>query len=80
LVELLPHPNSSNVALLKKVHGVGEMTISAVAIMLICAALAVTALIIAASREPHPGRGFSADTPASSTSSPPQTPLPSSHR
>jgi hypothetical protein len=72
LIGLLPHRSSSKVPLAEKAHGLREMTGSAVAILLICAALGVTALIFAGSREP-PSRGDHADAPAFSTTSPPQT-------
>ena len=52
LIELLPHRASSKVSLAEKAHGLREMTGSALAIMLICAALGVIVLIIAANREP----------------------------
>ena len=52
LIQLLPRRrSSSDVLLAEKPHGLREMTGSAVAKMLICAALAVIVLIIAASRQ-----------------------------
>ena len=72
LIELLPRRSGSKVPLAEKAHGLGGMSGSAVAKILICAALGVIALIIAASREPS-SQGDHADTPAFSTASPPQT-------
>jgi hypothetical protein len=77
LIELLPRRSSSKVPLAEKAQGLREMSGSAVAKMLICAALGVTALIIAASRESS-SPGDHADAPAFNTASPPQTPRPSS--
>jgi hypothetical protein len=77
LIKLLPRRSSSKVPLAENAHGLREMTGSAVAKMLICVALGVTALIIAVSREPS-SRGDHADAPAFSTASPPQTSRPSS--
>jgi hypothetical protein len=51
LIQLLPRRSSSDVLLGEKPHGLREMTGSAVARMLICAALAVIVLIIVASRQ-----------------------------
>ena len=75
LIELLPRRSSSKEPSAAKAHGLREMSGSAK--MLICAALGVAALMIAASREPSP-QGDPADAPAFSTASPPQTPRPSS--
>jgi hypothetical protein len=73
LVELLPSPSGSEVPFAPKpLLGLREMTGSAIAKVLLCAVLAVTALIIAASREPS-SQGNLADAPAFSTASPPQT-------
>jgi hypothetical protein len=77
LIELLPRRSSSKVPSAEKAQGLREMSGSAVAKMLICAALGVTALIIAASHEPSP-RSDPIDPPAFNTASPPQTPRPSS--
>jgi hypothetical protein len=77
LIKLLPRRSSSKVPLAENAHGLREMTGSAVAKMLICVALGVTGLIIAASREPS-SRGDHADAPAFSTTPPPQTSRPSS--
>lgn len=73
LIDLLPRRCSSRVPLAAKAHGVREMTSSAVAKMLICAALAVIALTMAASREPS-SRGDQADEPAVTAYPPPKTP------
>jgi hypothetical protein len=73
LIELLPTRGSSKVV--PSARGLGQM--SAATKILICAALGVAALIFAASREPS-SRSDPPDTPAFSTASPPQTPLPSS--
>jgi hypothetical protein len=72
IVLLPPRSGISKVPLPGKTHGVREMTSSTVAIMLICVALGVTALIIAANRE-QSSRGDHADVPTFSTPSPPQT-------
>jgi hypothetical protein len=79
LIELLPRRSSSKARLAEKAHGFSEMTGSVVAKMLICVALGVTALVIAASREPS-SLGDHADAPAFSTASPPQTSPPSSRQ
>jgi hypothetical protein len=79
LIELLPRRSSSKAPLAEKAHGFSEMTGSAVAKMLICVALGVTALVIAASREPS-SLGDHADAPAFNTASPPQTSPPSSRQ
>jgi hypothetical protein len=72
LIQLLPDRGSSKVSSAEKAHGRREIIGSAVAIMLICAAVGVTALIIAANREPSP-RGNHADVPHFNRASPPQT-------
>ena len=72
LIELLPHRSSSKVPPADKTHGPRGMTGSAVATMLICAALGVSALIIAASRE-QSSRGDHVNAPAFSRASPPQS-------
>jgi len=77
LIELLPRRSSFKGPLIEKAPGLREMTGSAVAKMLICAALAVIALTVAASREPS-SRADHANAPAVSTSSPPQMTPPSS--
>ena len=77
LIKLLPRRSSSKVPLAENAHGLREMTGSAVAKMLICVALGVTGLVIAASREPS-SWGDHADAPAFSTTPPPQTSRPSS--
>ena len=77
LIELLPHRGSTKVVLKAKVPSLREMSGSTGAKLLLCAALAATVLIVAASREPSsPGDHLSA--PAFDTSSPPQTSRPSS--
>jgi hypothetical protein len=73
LIELLPNRSPSEVPLAQKTNGLPEITRSATVKILLCAALGVTALIIAVSREPS-SRGDHADVPASSTASPPRTP------
>jgi hypothetical protein len=73
LIELLPSSSSSKTPLAEKGQGRPEMTVSTVAMLLICAALAVTALIIAASPEPS-SHGDHNDAAAFSTTSPSQTP------
>jgi hypothetical protein len=77
LIELLPRRSSSKMPLAEKANGLREMKISATTKMLICAALAATVLIVAANREP-PSRAENIDVPAFNTTSPPQTPRPSS--
>jgi hypothetical protein len=73
LVELLPNPSSSAVPLgPKKAPVLREMTGSAIAKILFCAALGITAPIIAANRQSS-SQGNLADAPAFSTASPPQT-------
>ena len=72
LVELLPHRASTKVSSAEKAHGLREMTGSALTIMLICAALGIIVLIIAANGEPS-SRGHHADVPAFGTASPSQT-------
>jgi len=72
LIELLPHRGSSKVVL-TKVPSFREMGSSTGAKLLLCAALAATVLIVAASREPSsPGDHLS------DTSPPPETSRPSS--
>ncbi len=75
LIELLPRRDSSKVLLAEKVHGLHEMSGSTGAKMLICAALAATVLIIAASREPS-SRGDHVDAPAFNNDSLAQTSRP----
>lgn len=77
LIELLPSPGSSELPLATKTFSLRDMTGSEIGKMLFCAALAITALIMAANREPSPQGNF-ADTPAFSTASTPQTSRPSS--
>jgi len=74
LIELLPHPGSSNGETARSLHA---MTHSTLAKMLICAALGATALIIAASREPSSRTEYT-DVPASNAATPPQASPPSS--
>jgi hypothetical protein len=76
LIELLPRRFSSKVPLAEKTRGVRGMTGPAAA-RIICAALAVIALIMAASREPS-SRGDQADTPAVTDYRPQKIPPPSS--
>jgi hypothetical protein len=73
LIELLPHSSPSKAPLAKQIRGLPEMTHSATVKILICVALAATALIFAASREPS-SRSDHADVPAFSTASPSQAP------
>ena len=51
LIQLLPHRGNSEVQLAEKPHRLREMTGSALAKMLICAALTVIVLIVVASRQ-----------------------------
>ena len=78
LIELLPRRSISKLPLAEKAHGrLRGMSGSAATKMLICAALAATALAIAASREPS-SRGDLVDAPAFNRASPPQTSAPNS--
>jgi hypothetical protein len=74
LIQLLPHRGSSAPSAVKPggLHGVNVSTI-----VLICAALAIAGLIIAASYE-RSSRSDDADAPAYSRASPPQTSVPNS--
>jgi hypothetical protein len=72
LIKLLPHRSPTEAPLAQRARGLPEMTHSAVAKILICAALAATVLIIAASREPS-SQGEHADVPGFSSASPPQS-------
>jgi hypothetical protein len=76
LIELLPRPGPSKVVLKGKVPTLREMSGSAGAKLLICAALAATVLIVAASRERSSQDDHAA--PAFDTNSLPQTSRPSS--
>jgi hypothetical protein len=71
LIELLPRSSSFKAPLAEKVQGRPTMTCSTVAILLICAALGVTAVIIAASRKP--ASLGDVDAPAFSTAFPPSS-------
>jgi hypothetical protein len=75
LIDLLPCRSRSNVQPGKKAQGLPQMAGSPV--VLICAALALVALIIAANFE-RSARSDDADAPAFSSASPPQTPVPNS--
>ena len=77
LIELLPHRSSSKVPSAGEGFGLPQMSRPGVQILLICAALGVAALLIAASREPS-SRGDHADLPAFNTASSPQTSPPDS--
>ena len=79
LIELLPRRFSSKVPLAEEARGVRGMTGRAAAKILICAALAVIALIMAASREPS-SRGDQVDAPAVTDYPPQKTPPPPSSR
>jgi hypothetical protein len=73
LIELLPHRSPSKTPLAQQARGLPEMNNSTIVKILLCAALATTALIFAASREP-PSRSDYADVPAFSPASPSQVP------
>lgn len=73
LIELLPNRSSSRVPLAQKANALPEISRSATLKILVCAALAATALIIAISREP-PSRDDPTDVPAFSTKSPARSP------
>jgi hypothetical protein len=77
LIELLPRRGSSKEPVAEKAHGLHEVASSTFAKILIFAALGVTALIIAASREPS-SRSHHADAPAYSTTSTLEMSVPSS--
>jgi hypothetical protein len=77
LIELLPSSGRSAVPLAPKALVLREMTGSAIAKILFCAALGITALIIAANRQSS-SQDNRADAPAFSTASSPQTSRPSS--
>jgi hypothetical protein len=78
LIELLPSPGRSAVPLAPKAFVLREMTGSAIAKILFCAALLITTLIIAANRQSS-SQDNRADAPAFSRASQPQTSRPSSH-
>jgi len=67
LVELLPHPGNSRTPPARGVPGLRQLSGPTFAKMLVLAALAATALILAAGREPP--QGDQGELPASSTSS-----------
>jgi hypothetical protein len=71
LLELLPHRSHSMMRLTEKAHGLQQITSSPM-IVLICAALGLAALIVAANRESS-SRGDHADVPGSTRAPPPQT-------
>jgi hypothetical protein len=75
LIELLPRGSRSSVQSNEKARGLQQMTGSPV--VLICAALALVTLIIATSFQ-RSTRGDDTDAPTFSTTSPPQTSVPSS--
>jgi hypothetical protein len=75
LLELLPRGSHSMMRSTDKAHGLQQITSSP--IVLICAALGLAALIVAANRESS-SRGDHADVPGSTRASPPQTSVPSS--
>jgi hypothetical protein len=77
LIELLPHPGSSHGAATETAGGLHAVTHSALAKILLCAALGATALIVAANREPSSQPNYT-DVPASNAATPPQTSPPSS--
>lgn len=72
LIELLPSHGHSKISA-SKGHGLRGIAGAGATNILICAALAVVALVIAASRE-SPSRGDHVGAPVFSTTSPPQTP------
>ena len=75
LIELLPRRSRSGVQASEKAHGLQRMSNSP--FVLVCAALALAALIIAATFD-RSRRSDNADAPASRTTYPPQTSAPSS--
>lgn len=77
LIELLPCRSSSKVPLAEKAYGLREMVPSLSTRVLICAALGLLALLIAASREPS-SRDNRVDAPSSNSTSPPQVSPPGS--
>ena len=77
LIELLPPGSTAGQPSAENAQSLQKMSASAVVKMLLCASLAATAVIIAATREPSPP-GDHADAPAFSTTSAPQTSPPRS--
>jgi hypothetical protein len=77
LIQLLPRSGSSSAPPAVKARGLHGMNVSTSTIVLICAALAIAGLIIAASYE-RTSRSDDGDAPAYSRASPPQTSAPSS--
>ena len=73
LIQLLPHRSSSKVPLAKAAHSLPERSHSTIVKILFCIALAATALIFAASREPS-SRSDNVDVPAFGAAPPPQGP------
>jgi hypothetical protein len=73
LIQLLPHRGSSSAPSAMKTRGLHGMNVST--IVLICAALGIAGLIIAAGYE-RSTRSDDADAPAYSRTSPPQTSVP----
>jgi hypothetical protein len=77
LIELLPHPGSSNGTRTEAARNLHAMTHSTVAKMLICAAIGAMAVIMAANRQPSSGTDHT-DVPGSNAATPPQMSTPSS--
>ena len=73
LIQLLPHRSSSKVPLAKAAHSLPEWSHSTIVKILFCVALAATALIFAASREPS-SRSDNVDVPTFGATPPPQGP------
>jgi hypothetical protein len=73
LIELLPHRRPSKAPLARQVRGLPAMGHSTIVKILLCIALAATALIFAASREPS-SRSDNVDVPAFGAAPPPQGP------
>lgn len=77
LIELLPRRSSSKPPAADKAHGFHAMTGSTFSMILLCVALGITALILAASQEPS-SQDDRAAAPAYTTPSSPQGSVPSS--
>jgi hypothetical protein len=73
LIELLPHRSPSKAPLAQQVRRLPEMGHSTIVKILLCIALAATALIFAASREPS-SRSDNVDVPTFGAAPPPQGP------
>jgi hypothetical protein len=71
LIELLPGPGSHGMPPVERSRGIREMISAQSALMLLCVALAIAAVVVAGSRERS--RGDQTEIPAFSSVSPPQS-------